>query len=209
MEYPQYKPELDQPPLDDDEIDALDELLRAVPSDAAMNIEALDGYLTGLLVGPRLVGRLRTADWLPAAWGGDGAEGAPFASGRQRKRATVLVLRHLHQLDRQLHHDLALWEPVVSVADHEGAEIVDAQDWCAGFLQAVALAPADWEPLFDDPVLGPVLEPIALLGGDESQMSPEQAQRLDDPQQHDDLSRAALDAVALLVEHARPLPADE
>jgi uncharacterized protein len=200
MEYPQYNPGLDNDPLSDDELQQLDELLQAVPGDASMNVEGLDGYLTALLVGPPLLQTLRTADWLPPVWGGDGDDGAPFASGRQRKRATVLVLRHLHGIATQLRDAPAHWQPVFSVAEDGEEERVDAEDWCIGFLQAVALAPEQWEPVFDDPSLGPALVPLVLLGGDESQLEPADRERLDDPLQRDELSRAVMDGVLLLHE---------
>lgn len=204
MDYPDYNPQLDNQPLSDAELQALDELLQAVPSDSAMNIEGLDGYLTALLVGPPLLQRLRTADWLPAAWGGDGPDGEPFASGRQRKRATVLVLRHLHSIACQLRDEPGQWQPVFSVAEaDDGSELVDAEDWCVGFLQAVALAPADWEPLFDEAELGAALVPLVLLGGDEAELAPADRERLADPAQRDELSRAAMDAALLLYRRAR------
>ena len=203
MDYPDYNPALDDAPLSDEELSALDALLQALPTDAAMNIEALDGYLTALLVGPDGLAARKSADWLPAVWGGDGADGAPFASNKARKRATTLVLRHLRSIDGQL-RDLELhperWQPVFSVAEDGDEELVDAEDWCAGFLQAVPLAPDEWGALFDDAELGPALVPFALLGGDEAQLAPADAERLADPRWRDELSRAAMDAVPLLAQ---------
>ena len=203
MDYPDYNPALDELPLSDEELSALDALLQALPAEAAMNVEALDGYLTALLVGPDGLAGLKSADWLPAVWGGDGADGAPFASNKARKRATTLVLRHLRSIDGQL-RDLAehpeRWQPVFSVAEDGDEELVDAEDWCAGFLQAVPLAPEAWGALFDDAALGPALVPLALLGGDEAQLAPADAERLADPRWRDELSRAAMDAVPLLAQ---------
>lgn len=197
MDYPDYNPQIDHPPLSDEELQALDDLLTEIPGDAAMNIEGMDGYLTALVVGPGLK-TLRTADWLPAIWGGDGPDGAPFESNRQRKRATVLVLRHLHSIATQLRDTPDDWEPIVSVAETEDAEWVDAEDWSIGFLSAVALQPQPWEAIFDDEELGAALVPVALLGGDETELSAEDRERLADPEQRDALSRALMDGVLLL-----------
>lgn len=185
MEYPDYDPALETPPLADNELDDLDTLLRGLPGDAAMNVEALDGYLTALLAGPRSLRTLPSARWMPVIWGGDGEGAAPFASQKQKKRAIVLVLRHLHAIDRALQGDPELWEPVVSVAETDDGELVDAEDWCAGFLQAVPLDPEGWGALFDDPVWGPALTPVAVMGGADG--GPQ------DPLERDDASRAALD----------------
>lgn len=203
MQLPDYQPALDSPPLGDDELRALDEQLAALPGDAAMNVEQLDGYLTALLLAPTPVAALKGADWLPAVWGGNGeAEGegdAPFSSGKQKKRVVVAVLRHLHAIDLALRRSAEHWEPVFSVAeDADGREWADAEDWCIGFLQATALDPEGWGARFDDPVTGAQLLPIALLGGDDTGLAAADAERLADPARRDELSRAVADAVAAL-----------
>lgn len=201
MDYPQYNPQTDNAPLSDDELNALDDLLQALPSDEAMNIECMDGYLTALLVGPADLSKSPSTAWLPAVWGGDGEGLAPFASNKQRKRVTMLVLRHLQSIAIQLRDKGEAWEPIFSVAEVEGQDLVDAEIWCIGFLQAVALDPDAWETLFDDALVGPALVPIALLGGDESEQSPEDVAQLSDLDVRDQLSRAVIDAVLLL--HSR------
>jgi uncharacterized protein len=200
VDLPRYDPQLATEPLTDAELDALDAMLLALPTDNPMNVEALDGYLTALLVGPRSATTLPGAAWMPVVWGGDGATlPAPFSSQKQRKRAAQLVLRHLHTIDEALHKAPARWEPVFSVAEAGEQELADAEDWCIGFLQATELAPEAWGALFEDPRLAPLLAPIALLGGDESLLSPEDAARLADPEQRDALSRAVVDAVLALL----------
>ena len=203
MQYPDYKPSLESPPLSDDELQALDALLSDLDSDAAMNIEALDGYLTALLLAPTPVTALKGADWLPVVWGGDGEGEAPFASGKQKKRAIVLVLRHLRDIDQALRHHPDRWEPVFSVAEVDERELADAEDWCIGFLQAAAMDVDGWGRLFDDAELGPLLLPIGLLGGDDSQLAPADAERLADLDHRDELSRAVPDAVMALAQRPR------
>lgn len=205
MDYPQYNPQTDNAPLSDDELNALDDLLQELPADEAMNIEAMDGYLTALLVGPGDLSQRPSADWLPAVWGGDGEGNAPFPSNKQRKRATLLVLRHLQSVAIELRDKGEAWQPIFSVAEVDDRDLVDAEVWCIGFLQAVALDPEGWGALFDDAEIGAALVPIALLGGDEEDLSPEDAQRLGDLDVRDQLSRAVLDAVVLL--HRRKFPA--
>jgi uncharacterized protein len=200
VDYPDYNPAIDTQPLSDAELDALDTLLQALPSDNAMNIEGMDGYLTALLVGPQLVSRLKSADWLPVVWGGDGDGSAPFASQKQRKRTALLVLRHLHGISRQLRLTPGSWEPVFSVAEVGEREFADAEDWCVGFLLAVALDTDAWAPIFDDAVLGPALVPLALLGGDENSLGEADAARLANPEARDGLSRAVAEVVVLLAQ---------
>jgi uncharacterized protein len=202
MDYPSYDPKSPNTPLTEEELAGLDELLNTLPSDAAMTLDAMDGYLTALLVGPSLIGA--SADWLPAIWGGDQEPApAPFASNQKRKRTTVLVLRHLRSIEAALSGPPDAWEPVFSVAEvpgSQGEELADATDWCMGFLAAMDLAPDVWAPLNADPEIGPGLATIAFLGGDidAPPESGEDDEDLDDPQVRDQLSRAATDVVLKL-----------
>jgi len=204
MDYPSYDPKSAVTPLTGDELAALDELLATLPSDGAMTLDGMDGYLTALLVGPVPLSAMKTGDWLPAIWGGDQEPApAPFASNQKRKRTTVLALRHLRAVQEALSGPPDAWEPVFSVAEvpgTQGDELADATDWCLGFLAATDLAPEAWAPLQSDPEVGPGLAIIAMLageiepGGDED----EDAEDLDDPHVRDHLSRAAADVVLQL-----------
>ncbi|WP_374675426.1 UPF0149 family protein [Ideonella sp.] len=207
MPYPQYDRASNHLPLDDQELQDFDDLLAALPVDGAMNVEGVDGFLTAMLLAPPAwLDTWPTADWLPQVWGGDGPDGQPFASGRQRKRAVLLSLRHLRAIDWALQEharrgDAAqgAWEPLFSVVELEGQrghEWIDAADWCAGFLQAVDLEPAAWEAWRNDAELAPVLRTIALLGGDEEPaVDSEEARRLADPEGRDGLAREVADGV--------------
>jgi uncharacterized protein len=210
MNYPQFDRASNNSPLADDELEAFDELLQQLPTDGAMNLEGVDGYLTALLLGPaEALDQWPTADWLPLIWGGDGPNGEPFASGRQRKRATLFVLRHLQSIACQLRDQPKFWEPLFSIVEADGAEgdeWVDAQDWCTGFLQAIDLQPEAWAAWQADETLGPVLETIALLGGDiEPEPDSDEAKSLDDPAARDEMAREVVEGV--LAMHARRYPA--
>ena len=202
MDYPSYDPKSPNTPLTEDELAALDELLASLPSDGAMTLDGMDGYLTALLVGPMQLSSMKTGDWLPAIWGGDQEPApAPFRSNQQRKRSTVLVLRHLRSVDAQLADAPDAWEPVFSVAEvpgTQGEELADATDWCLGFLAATDLAPDAWAALQADPEIGPGLATIALLGGDVEEGAADDDEDLDDPQVRDHLSRAAAEVVLKL-----------
>lgn len=219
VDYPDYDPASPVTPLTTAELDALDALLQALPSDGAMTLDGLDGYLTALVVGPPAVlATWPTADWLPWVWGGDGEAGPaeaapsapyPFASKRQRKTTVVMVLRHLRHLSQQLGESPAAWEPIFSIAEQAGSEgaeeRVDARDWCTGFLQAVDLQPEAWGDTWQDIALAPVLAPLLVLGGGLEGVTPaaDANADLDDPTVCDRLSRAVPDAVLhLLARHA-------
>ena len=219
VDYPRYDPASPITPLTTAELDALDALLQALPSDGAMTLDGLDGYLTALVVGPPAVlATWPTADWLPWVWGGDGEAGPaeaapsapyPFASKRQRKTTVVMVLRHLRHLSQQLGESPATWEPIFSIAEQGGSEgaedWVDARDWSTGFLQAVDLQPEAWGGTWQDMASAPVLAPLLVLGGGLEGETPaaDADADLDDPTVCDRLSRAVPDAVLhLLARHA-------
>jgi uncharacterized protein len=200
MQYPQYNPKSDFLPLSDEELIALDELLGEIDSDAVMNIEALDGYLSGLLLTPLPLAERAGADWLPLIWGGDGEENAPFASGKQKKRTLMLILRHLQSIAVQWEKNPQAWEPIISMADDGDDEVADAEDWAVGFMCAVDLASDAWAPLFADPKAATLLEPIVLLGADEGELDAAARERLSDPDERDALSRALPDNALALYE---------
>lgn len=214
MDYPRYDLASPVTPLSAAELDALDALLQALPTDGAMSLDGLDGYLTALVVGPpSVLSTVPAADWLPWVWGGDGeagpAEAAPFASRRQRKTTVVMVLRHLRHLSQQLSEAPATWEPIFSIAEQghgEGVvEWVDARDWCSGFLQAVDLRPEAWGDSWRDAAAAPLLAPLLVLGGGLEGATPaaDGDADLDDPAVCDRLSRAVPEAVLhLLSRHA-------
>lgn len=214
MKHPQYNPALDNTPLNDAELDQLDALLASVPDDAAMDIEALDGYLTALLLAPQLP---PADDWVPRAWGGEAGEEPPFSSGKQTKRVAQMMLRHLASIDRQLRADPDALEPFFGIAERKnqpatasaGTESddaeapddglwVDAGNWCAGFLIATELAADYWEPLFEDEEVSALLEPIVALGADPELLGEEEAERLADVAERDALSRLVPEAITAL-----------
>ncbi|HEY9109372.1 MAG TPA: UPF0149 family protein [Roseateles sp.] len=221
MNYPHYNPASDNRPLADEELNDLDELLADLPADGAMNIEALDGYLAGLLLTPgRNLADVPGADWLPVIWGGDpgpspagtqavprgdaaalgsgpaGSQGdnAPFASGKQRKKVVMLVLRHLHSIATAWAQRPQAWEPIFSVADGEDEDIeyADAEDWAVGFLTAVDLAPEAWAPWFEAGETATLLAPIPALGEPDGALAEGSAQA------RDEASRAIPDAMLAL-----------
>ena len=202
MDYPSYDPKSPNTPLTEDELASLDELLASLPSDGAMTLDGMDGYLTALLVGPAPIGK--SSDWLPMIWGGEQEPApAPFSSNQKKKRTTVLVLRHLRSIEAALSGPPDAWEPVFSVAEvpgTQGEELADASDWCLGFLAATDLAPDAWAPLQSDPDIGPGLATIALLAGeiDPSESGDDDDEDIDDPQVRDHLSRIATEVVLKL-----------
>ena len=202
MQYPSYDPQSPITPLAAEEIAALDTLLQRIDSDMAMSLDGFDGYLTAFAIGPAALREMPTSDWLPLIWGGDPAgtdeaapEAAPFATKRQRKNTVVMALRHLRHLSGLLRNQPDDWEPIFSIADQGADELVDAREWCMGFLQAVDLMPDAWGQAWSETAMAPLL---TLGGGLEGAAAVGDASDLDDPAVCDELSRAVPDAVLQL-----------
>lgn len=191
MTYPQFRPEIESTPLTDAELDALEAALAALPQ--ALNVEALDGYVSALLLGAQALAELPGERWLPGVWGGE--ENANFASAKQRKRLVLWVLRHTADVAAQLRAAASspdAWQPLLSVAQGEaGREWVDARDWCAGFLLGAAVSPEDWETAFEQEPRAQWLAPLGWLGGEAAAQA--------DVEAVDSASREALDGLLLLI----------
>ena len=116
-------------PLSDEEYDQLDDLLQDI-GEQAMDVSALEGLLTALVVGPRPVAQ---AAWLPKVWGGD-------AAGTEA--ATGLVLRHFEYMRKWMEQDPGSFEPI-----YECGGAWSAQAWTEGFEAGMGLDAEGWAPL--------------------------------------------------------------
>lgn len=205
MNLPDYQPDLATAPLDDAEQAQLEALLQSLPSDAAMDLEALDGYLCALLMAPPLP---PSVEWMPAVWGADAppsaGDPAPFNSGKQLKRCVQAVLRQLADVHRRLQADAERFEPVFSIAEQDGEEWVEAGVWCIGFLQGAALRSDVWDPLFDDADIGALLAPVALLAALPEELDAVDRGLVAEPEQRDALSRQVAEAIGPLWRHFHP-----
>lgn len=139
-------------PLDDDQIERLAQLLeqRAVPF-KGFNLEALDGFLSALVVAPELV---PPSEWQPVVWGGN----TPRWDGDDEALAVqALLLGHWNMVAARVRYDdgelpdsLAplLWLPADLEVEH-GDELDIGRDWAFGFFRAVELRTAAWERWLD------------------------------------------------------------
>lgn len=145
-------------PLDCVDLEALDRFLmsdRSPPE--SMRLSDLDGFLTGIAVGPEL---LMPSEWLPLVFGGDAPE---FADEAEAKAILGTIMGRYNEILRQITDDDL--DPVFWT-DHDGRLI--AADWAEGFLQAITLRADAWEPLFQSKRDGQLLVPILALCGDEN-----------------------------------------
>jgi uncharacterized protein len=129
------------------------------PEDA-MDLSELDGFLTGIAVGPRTV---MPSEWLPIVWGD---EQPVFEHAAEAEAVLGAIMARYNEIIHGLQDEEGILEPLFLI-DPTGEVIADL--WAEGFLEAVGLRPAAWDPLFSHRDVGPLMMPILLLarGNDE------------------------------------------
>ncbi len=148
----------DEMPVDRVDLETLDDFLMSerAPSESMM-LSDLDGFLTGIAVGPELI---LPSEWLPLIWGGEAPE---FVDEAEAKAILGTIMGRYNEILRQVQNDAL--DPVFW-ADRDGALI--AMDWAEGFLQAIMLRADAWKRLFKSKRDGQLLFPILALCGDEN-----------------------------------------
>ena len=143
-------------PLDRVELEVLDHFLMSdrAPPDSMM-LSDLDGFLTGIVIGPELV---LPSEWMPVIWGGEAPE---FADAAEAKAVLGAIMSRYNEIIRQIAADT--FAPIFWTRDGT----VIAADWAEGCLQAILLRADAWGPLFKSKRDGHLLLPILALCGDE------------------------------------------
>lgn len=167
--------------------DELSELDRFLMSDATSNetlmLDALDGYLTAIVIGPT---PLKPVAWLPRIWGTREEHAPRFTSTQQALRIKELIIRHLNGITLCFMRNPAEFEPLYNVTTYGDSdeEFVDADMWAFGFMKGMSLAMADWKPLLTNPVAETLLRPLYLLGSPNLKPSDQALRETREQRQH-------------------------
>jgi uncharacterized protein len=147
--------------IDRVDLETLDRFLRSdrSPPDSMM-LSELDGFLTGIAIGPELI---RPSEWLPLISGG---EAPAFADLDEANAILGSLMARYNEVLREVADDALA---PVFWTDRNGTTI--AVDWAEGFLQAIKLRAAAWEPLFTSNRDGKLLLPILSLCRDKNGQS--------------------------------------
>ena len=101
-----------------------------------------------------------SSEWLSANWGGAEPE---FETQEEMRTVLGTIMGRYNEIAAGFNSDPEEFGPIF----WEGPEgEVIASDWAGGFLDAVALRPLAWRPLFEDSRSGALLAPLFLLSGD-------------------------------------------
>ncbi len=165
-----------EPLLTEKEFDELDRFLMSDRcSDETMAMDALHGYLTAIAIGPAPVA---IDEWLPRVWGPEPGDAPDFRDDAQAMRIRQLIERSLQEIVVTFEVAPKDFEPLFSVHQWKGKEVLDAEAWCWGFLEGVSLRDAAWQPLLESPQAA-LLRAIRLLGAEE--IEEDEVKLVDDP----------------------------
>ena len=141
------------------DLEALDAYLMSGTSpENTMLLSDLDGFLTGIVVGPEPI---PASEWMSVIWGGEEPE---FESEQQAEAILGTIIGRYNEIVANLESGSHVVEPIF----YEGPDgTLIITDWAAGFLDAVALRRKAWEPLFNHRRAKILLVPLIILGDDE------------------------------------------
>jgi uncharacterized protein len=115
-----------------------------------MNLDALDGFMTALIIGPETIS---PNDWLPHVWGSAGSSASPvFQSDNQEERIIGLIMRMMNALVHQLTDNSEDYVPLPNLTtfDNDADQRKAARFWCLGFIEGMNVSPASWSALLKD-----------------------------------------------------------
>jgi uncharacterized protein len=115
----------------------LDDILADLPVDDPPLLAELDGYLTGLAVGPETI---PPSEWLPPIWGGGYGETAPFEDPIDVQLFADMVLARYNEILRDLGRGKL--QPIFDIDERNGEVLWET--WIEGLAMAIGLRPDSW-----------------------------------------------------------------
>jgi len=110
-----------------------------------MLLTELDGFLTGLLLCPDA--NIPEQEWMTVIWGADTDGVPPFEDPLDIEWFERAVAARSEEIGRDLARGKL--QPILDIDERDGEALWEL--WIDGFTEAVALRPAAWDMLADDP----------------------------------------------------------
>ncbi len=144
--------------LDDNELEELDQYLRAHAGEDHLLLDGVHGLLTAIGIGPE---KVAPDEWLPEVLH------EPFASENEGRRVLELLARLSESVELEIEADS--YEPILGEVElDDGDTALSALGWCEGFSRGVDLRARLWESrLGADSQLTELLGPIMALAVEE------------------------------------------
>ena len=157
-------------PLSEQELLELEAfLISERASGNAMPMDALDGFLTALVIGPVAV---LPDEWIPFVLGDEKDEDS--ADLEEAEKIISFLMRYMNSLGGGFQLNADNFVPIFQCCEFENREDADAAatSWALGFILGMELRFEEWKPLFDVADEGNeeeelILAPILLLAGQE------------------------------------------
>ncbi|HCS14031.1 MAG: YecA family protein [Zetaproteobacteria bacterium CG06_land_8_20_14_3_00_59_53] len=152
-------------PLDDTELDRLDDiLLDHVPEDAdtegkdegILDIQSLDGFLTAVVSAPNSV---LPSQWLPKLWGDFEPVWKTMAEYQEFMN---LIMRHLNCIAGMINEEPKNFEPLFGYREVDGKTFCVVDEWCYGYLRGMELDRDGWRETPEE-ILGELVGGLALF----------------------------------------------
>jgi uncharacterized protein len=148
------------PPLTLDEMVELENFIDRIAGDYGMPFDALDGFFSALIAGPRAV---PPRDYLRVVFGGKMDKLSELSAPEETGKAKHAMKRHLNTIAAEM----ASGKPHMPIiAEGQDGEL-QANAWAAGFMHGVALAGDVWSRWINDPLekdaITQLLSPVLML----------------------------------------------
>ena len=140
-----------------------DFLLREDAPENSMDASMIDGFLTAILSGPRLIMPGEALRWI---WDTEnGQDGAHFKDEQEAQQILGLIMQQWNAIARSLMQDPQAYEPLILERTLDDGSVVPIIDeWCVGYQKGMALDKDGWADLgIAQPEL---LKPVWLYGGE-------------------------------------------
>src|SRR2546422_11620676 len=133
-------------PLSNKEIAELDKfLLDAEALDEAMDVCKLDGFLSAVLSGPKLI---LPSEWMRWVWDMKEGKRAPeFESEKRAQRIIELLMRHANDIALMLSRGSEHYEPLFYEHHINQRAVPSIHEWTPGYVKGSLITAKGWEPL--------------------------------------------------------------
>ncbi|MEJ2692523.1 MAG: UPF0149 family protein [Candidatus Thiodiazotropha sp.] len=134
-------------PLDEDEIDRLEqflmnrideEVLTDEIDEGIFDVSTLDGFFTAVVSGPVPI---PPSVWLPKVWGDFEPE---WTSAEAFSEIFTLMVRHMNGISQILMEFPEDFEPLFDIGIHEETSQMIVDEWCEGYQRGVELSFEQW-----------------------------------------------------------------
>jgi uncharacterized protein len=132
-------------PFNEAAITFIDDILAQLASEEAIqNSSELDGFLTGIASSPNPI---MPSQWYPVLWGGADQEPL-WEHADDKQKFTQLIIDQMNFIANALMEDSEEFDPLFfEYQEEDTTTLLDVEEWCLGYLHAVALDPKPWDDL--------------------------------------------------------------